>query len=115
MVAVAPSQVGVIVKLASSVISTVKVTALVCGHDVPIVVYSTVYVAPDVPFVTVPSAGSIIAPSVGTGLNVKVPPVSPVTFAVAPSQVGVIVKPALSIGSTFNTKVVLDGHTPAVV
>ena len=52
------------------------------------------------PPVTVPFVGSITAPSVGTGLNVNVPPNVPVTVAVPPSQVGVIVKPASSEAKT---------------
>ena len=50
------------------------------------------YVVPEVPPVTSPVVVSNTAPSVGTGLKAKVPPVSPVMIAVPPSQVGVKVK-----------------------
>ena len=101
-VAVPPSHVGVIVKLGSSAVSTVTSWVELCGH-VPAVVYSIVYVVADVPPVTSPVAESITAPSVGTGFNVNIPPVSPVIVAVPPSQVGVIVKLGSSAVSTVTS------------
>ena len=51
-----------------------------------------------------PVTESITAASVGTGLNVKVPPGVPVTVAVAPSHVGVIVNEASSEGLIIRLK-----------
>ena len=62
-------------------------------------VYSIVYVVADVPPVTSPVAVSITAPSVGIGLNVNVPPGSPVITTVPPSHVGVTVKLGSGIGA----------------
>ena len=58
-----------------------------------------VYVVADVPPVTSPVAVSITAPSVGIGLNVNVPPGSPVITTVPPSHVGVTVKLGSGIGA----------------
>ncbi|MEZ4802233.1 MAG: hypothetical protein R2797_05625 [Gelidibacter sp.] len=88
--AVAPSQVAVMVKLPSSIGITSKLCAVV-EEQALVVEYSTVYVNPIEPPVTVPVTESIVAmPSVVTSENV--PPPIPVIFAVAPSQVGVSVK-----------------------
>ena len=57
----------------------------------------------------------ITAPSPGNGLNAKLPPVVPVTVAVPPSQVAVIVNVASSVGITVKISVLLDGQTPLVV
>ena len=67
------------------------------------------------PPVTVPVAGSITEPSPGSGLKAKVPPVVPSMVAVAPSQVGVIVKLASSVVSTVKVTVPVNGQTPVVV
>src|SRR5690606_1435163 len=91
MVAVPPSQVGVIVNEASSIAGMVTDTEVVVGQA-PVVVYSTVYVAPVGPFVISHVLGLITAPSVGIGLKTYVPPVSTVIIAVAPVQLGIKVK-----------------------
>ena len=90
-------------KLGSSKPKTVKSCEVVAGQA-PEVVYSIVYVVPFVPLVTSPVTVSIVAPSVGTGLKANVPPANPVTVAVPPSHVGVIVKLASSPKITLMSK-----------
>ena len=63
----------------------------------------------------VPVAESIVAPSAGAVLKVKVPPVSPIIVAVAPSQVPVTVNEGSSAASTFKASVLVSGHAPVVV
>ena len=48
------------------------------------------------------------------GLNVNIPPVSPIITAVAPSQVGVNEKAALLDGSTVKVCVVPGLQAPAI-
>ena len=67
------------------------------------------------PPVTVPVAGSITEPSPGSGLSAKLPPVTPVTMAVPPSQVAVIVNVESSVVITVKVSVLLDGQVPSVV
>ena len=110
----APSQVGVNVNDASSRAGIVIVCELVAGQE-PVVVYSTVYVAPVTPLVISPVVASIMAPSVGTGLNTNVPPVSPVIIAVAPVQFAVSVNDASSASSMVTLTVFVIPQDPGVV
>src|SRR5690606_34273935 len=98
---VAPSQVDVAVKVASSSSGTVTVCASVIGQ-IPAVVYSTIYSVPGTPLVISPVTGSIAAPSVA--LKVNVPPVSPTIVAVAPVQVAVNVND----GSSFKSAEIIN-------
>ena len=62
-----------------------------------------------------PVATSTKAPSVGTGLNAKTPPISPVIIAVAPVQLGVYVNEASSEEKTVMVSLVVSRHGPTVV
>ena len=63
----------------------------------------------------VPVAPSITAVSVGIGLKVNTPPVSPVIVAVPPSQVADMVNVESSNGNTVTFCVEVSGQAPAVV
>ena len=57
----------------------------------------------------------MIAPSVGAVSNVKVPPLSPVIFAVPPSQVDVISKEESSGSTDVTGSNEVVGQSPLVV
>jgi hypothetical protein len=114
IVAVPPSHVSVVVNEALAVVKTVTSWVLL-EPQAPEIVYSIVYVTPDVPPVIVPVVESIVAPSVGTGLNVKTPPASPVIVTVPPSQVGVAVNEGFDVVKAVTSSVFVSGQEPIVV
>ena len=62
-----------------------------------------------------PVTTSITAPSTGGVSNSKVPPISPVIFAVPPSHEGAIVKEESSSIIVVTAERVVVGHPPLVV